>query len=85
MSYDPCKFCGQPAYKTNGKAELICVNRAETGDCNDSSWAKDLPHNCGGPPPQKKKPGNSICRHEKKIKHCKKCCNDPLAIEKSKA
>lgn len=34
MSYDPCKYCHQPAFKTNGDAELICFNRAETGDCN---------------------------------------------------
>jgi len=34
MSYDPCKYCGQMAFKTDGNADLICYNRANTGDCN---------------------------------------------------
>lgn len=33
MSYDPCKYCGSLAYKTNGNAELICYNRAMYGTC----------------------------------------------------
>ncbi len=33
MALDSCKYCDQPAYKTNGKAETICYNRAFTGSC----------------------------------------------------
>jgi len=30
---EKCKYCEGPAYKTNGKAELICRNRAYYGSC----------------------------------------------------
>lgn len=33
MSYDACKYCHRPMYKTNGKAEAICYSRAYTGSC----------------------------------------------------
>lgn len=28
-----CKYCGRVAYKTNGRGENICFNRAYTGSC----------------------------------------------------
>lgn len=28
-----CEFCESPAFKSNGKSELICENRANTGSC----------------------------------------------------
>jgi preprotein translocase subunit SecA len=30
---EKCQFCGEKAFKTNGKSELICENRANTGRC----------------------------------------------------
>ena len=34
MSYDRCKYCIEPAFKTDGNGDFICFNKAETGDCN---------------------------------------------------
>lgn len=31
-----CVYCGVEGFKNNGKAELICENRARTGKCTDS-------------------------------------------------
>lgn len=31
--YESCKYCDKPVYKTNGKSEPICYNRAHTGSC----------------------------------------------------
>lgn len=33
MSYDQCQFCGDIAFKTNGKSELICESRTYSGQC----------------------------------------------------
>lgn len=33
MSYAQCQFCGETAFKTNGKSELICESRAYSGQC----------------------------------------------------
>ncbi len=65
------------AHKTDGNADFICYNRAETGDC------KKAPDGKGGTipwddiiayvtrPTQKPKPGNEKCRCGKNVKHCK--------------
>lgn len=33
MSYDKCKYCDSPAFKTDGNADPVCHNRAHSGDC----------------------------------------------------
>lgn len=73
MSYDACKYCGEIAFKTNGSAELICLNRAETGDCNENMRreAESMMHI--SIKPTKPLPQNRKCIHDKKIKNCKRC------------
>jgi hypothetical protein len=69
MSYDPCKYCDKPSFKTNGKSELICYNRANTGECETSPSYKS-PNTIIG---QSKQPRNESCKcgSGKKTKHCK--------------
>jgi len=69
MSYTPCNYCSQPSFKTNGNGELICYNRANTGDCDSIPPIKTTNHNSFF---GVKKKGNEPCScGKKKIKHCK--------------
>lgn len=58
-----CDFCQEPAFKTNGKSELECYNRANTGSCEG---AKPYVHQ---KQPQQR---NDLCAcgSGKKYKHC---------------
>ena len=68
MSYTPCKYCREIAFKTNGDAEPICYNRANTGDCNSTAEFDYSQQKFAA-----KKPGNEPCKcgSGKKVKHCK--------------
>lgn len=62
MSYDQCQFCGDIAFKTNGKCELICESRAYHGRCK-----KDKEQ------PKSEKPSRNQpcpCGSGKKYKRC---------------
>lgn len=59
-----CKFCDEIAYKSNGKSELICRNRAETGKCEGH-----LPYVHKKQPQQR----NDLCECGSGKKF-KKCC-----------
>lgn len=68
MSYDPCKYCGEMAFKTNGNAEFICYNRANTGSCESTAEFDHQEKRFAA-----KKPGNEpcVCGSGKKSKNCK--------------
>lgn len=60
--YEFCQFCGAPAYKTNGKSELICESRAYSGQCKKDKQplqSDKIPRNQPCP-----------CGSGKKYKHC---------------
>jgi uncharacterized protein YchJ len=70
MSYDQCKYCGNIAYKTNGKSELICYDRAVYGECEQELMKQEPIVNEG------KKVGRNDkcpCGSGKKFKRC--CIN----------
>jgi hypothetical protein len=74
MSYDPCKYCGEMAFKTDGNADLICQNRAETGSCAPVNTLEDAKANAPLQPGgyRVRKSQNCICGEcGKKMKHCK--------------
>jgi hypothetical protein len=59
---DYCKYCKSLAYKTNGRAEPICYNRAHTGKCEGNK-----------PRSVKTVPGRNepcSCGSGKKYKYC---------------
>jgi len=62
MSYDQCQFCGDIAFKTNGKCELICESRAYSGQCK-----KDK-QNIRADKPSRNQP--CPCGSGKKYKRC---------------
>ncbi len=67
MSYRHCEYCLRPEFKTNGKAESICENRAMYGNCEGRK---------GEPVTVQKLPGRNEkcgCGSGKKFKHC--CLN----------
>ena len=69
MSYDQCQFCGDIAFKTNGKAKLICESRAYSGQCKkDKEQLKSDKPSRNQPCP---------CGSGKKYKRC--CAIKPLA------
>jgi uncharacterized protein YecA (UPF0149 family) len=67
MSYDLCKFCGEMAFKTNGKGESICLNYAESGTCKPGKGegpSRNKPCPCGS----KKNYKNCCMKKEQKPK-----------------
>lgn len=69
MSYDQCQFCGDIAYKTNGKCELICESRAYSGQCKkDKEEVKANKPSRNQPCP---------CGSGKKYKRC--CAINPIS------
>lgn len=75
MSYDPCKYCSNIAFKSDGNGDLICYNRANTGDCEIQPPTQTINHNSFF---RVKKIGNEpcICGSGKKSKNCK--CKNKL-------
>ena len=40
VNHNKCQFCDESAFKTNGKSELICLSRANTGKCS-KEWKEN--------------------------------------------
>ena len=64
-----CEFCDSEAFKTNGKSELICENRANTGNCKGTQKQYSKTENA--PAKQRR---NALCNCGSG-KKSKKCCN----------
>lgn len=61
-----CEFCNDIGFKTNGKAQLICESRANTGKCKTEN--KDIPLQITS-----KQQRNNLCSCGSGKKY-KKCC-----------
>ncbi len=58
-----CQFCNKIAFKTNGKSEYECENRANYGDCDGLK-----PH--FNEKPKQKRNSLCNCNSGKKAKYC---------------
>ena len=60
---EKCDFCEKPALKSNGKSELECENRANTGSCKG---LEPIRHE----KPLQNRNEKCNCGSGKKFKHC---------------